>query len=390
MSAAAETPLGLERLQQRALVVGMVALGACAAGGLANPADFFRAYLIGYLYCLGIALGSLVILMLHYLSGGAWGLVVRRILESATRTLPLLALLFVPLAIGVRDIYVVWAGPGALDDPLLRHQSAYLNVLFFYARALIYFGAWLGFAYVFNKWSRERDARPDPNPRRFRLLAGPGLALYGLTVTFAAIDWAMSLEPRWYSTIYPAGFGVGQVLSAFAFGIAAAVCLRRREPFARLVTPANLNDLGNLMLAFVMLWAYMAFSQFLLIWSANIREEVPWYLARQHGAWAAVAIGLIALHFALPFVLLLSRRVKRDPRLIGEVAAVILVMRLVDLLWLLVPGFHRPGFALRWLDLVAPIGFGGIWLSAFLGQLRARPLVPQNDPAVEEALAHAH
>ena len=389
MSAAAETPLGLERLQQRALVVGMVALGACAAGGLANPADFFRAYLIGYLYCLGIALGSLVILMLHYLSGGAWGLVLRRVLESATRTLPLLAVLFLPVWVGVRDVYL-WAAPVTPEDDPLRHARAYLNVPFFRVRALIYFGAWLGCAYIFNKWSRERDARPDPNPRRFRLLAGPGLALYGLTVTFAAIDWAMSLEPHWYSTIYPAGFGVGQVLSAFAFGIAAAVCLRRREPFARLVTPANLNDLGNLMLAFVMLWAYMAFSQFLLIWSANIREEVPWYLAREHGAWAAVAIGLIALHFALPFVLLLSRRVKRDPRLIGEVAAVILVMRLVDLLWLLVPGFHRPGFALRWLDLVAPIGFGAIWLSAFLGQLRARPLVPQNDPAVEEALAHAH
>jgi len=389
MSAAAETPLGLERLQSRALVVGVVALGACAAGGLANPPDFLRAWLIGYLYCLGIALGSLVILMLHYLSGGAWGLVVRRILEAATRTLPLLALLFVPVLIGVRDVYL-WAAPGTPEDDPLRHARAYLNVPFFRVRALIYFGAWLGCAYIFNKWSRERDARPDPNPRRFRLLAGPGLALYGLTVTFAAIDWAMSLEPHWYSTIYPAGFGVGQVLSAFAFGIAGAVGLRRREPFARLVTPANLNDLGNLMLAFVMLWAYMAFSQFLLIWSGNIREEVPWYLAREHGAWAAVAVALIALHFALPFVLLLSRRVKRDPRLIAAVAVAILVMRLVDLLWLLVPGFHRPGFALRWLDVVAPIGFGGIWLWAFLGQLRDRPLVPQNDPAMEEALAHAH
>ena len=390
MSAAAETPLGLERLQQRALVVGVVALGTCAAAGLANPPDFFRAWLIGYLYWLGIALGALVILMLHYLSGGAWGLVVRRILEAATRTLPLLALLFVPLfTFGVGDVYL-WAAPVTAGDDPLRHARAYLNVPFFRVRALIYFGAWLGCAYIFNKWSRERDARPDPNPRRFRVLAGPGLALYGLTVTFAAIDWAMSLEPHWYSTIYPAGFGVGQVLSAFAFGIVAAVALRRREPFARLVTPANLNDLGNLMLTFVMLWAYMAFSQFLLIWSGNIREEVPWYVARANGAWAAVAVGLIALHFALPFVLLLSRRVKRDPRLIGAVAVAILLMRLVDLLWMLVPGFHRSGLALRWLDLVAPIGFGGLWLSAFLSELRGRPLVPQNDPAVEEALAHAH
>jgi hypothetical protein len=389
VSGTAETPLGLERVQRGALVIGIAVLAACAAGGLENPPDFFRAYLVGYLYWLGIALGALVILMLHYLSGGAWGLVVRRILESATRTLPLLALLFLPLAVGVRDVYI-WAAPGALDDPLLRHKSAYLNVPFFLGRAVIYFGAWLGCAYIFNKWSRERDARPDPNPRRFRLLAGPGLALYGLTVTFAAIDWAMSLEPHWYSTIYPAAFGLGQVLSAFAFATALAVALRRHEPFGRLVTAANLNDLGNLMLAFVMLWAYVNFSQFLLIWSANIREEVPWFLARQHGAWGVVAAGLIALHFALPFVLLLSRRVKRDPRLIGAVAVGILVARLVADLWLLVPGFHRPGFALRWLDVVVPVGVGGIWLAAFLGQLRGRPLVPLNDPAVEEAVAHAH
>jgi len=389
MREAGATPLDFERLRRRALVVGVLALAACAAGGLPRPADFFQAYLIGYLYCLGIALGSLVILMLHYLTGGAWGLLVRRILESATRTLPLLALLFVPLAVGVREVYV-WAAPGALDDPLLRHKSAYLNVPFFLARAGIYFVAWLGFAYIFNKWSRERDARPDPNPRRFTLLAGPGLALYGLTVTFASIDWAMSLEPRWYSTIYPAGFGVGQVLSVFAFSLVDVVCLRRREPFAKLVTPGNLNDLGNLTLAFVMLWAYMNFSQFLLIWSADLRDEVPWYVARRQGGWAALSIVLIALHFALPFVLLLSRRVKRDPRLIGGLAAGILVMRLAADLWLLVPGFQRVGLALRWLDLVAPVGLGGIWLWAFLGQLRDRPLVPLNDPAVEEAMAHAH
>jgi hypothetical protein len=389
MSTAGETPLGLERVQRGALLIGVLALTLCAAGGLQSPADFFRAYLIGWLFCLGIALGALAILMLHYLSGGAWGLVVRRILESATRTLPLLALLFIPLAVGVREVYV-WAAPGAIGDPLLLHKSGYLNVPFFLVRAAVYFCAWLGCAHLFNKWSRERDARPDPNPRRFRLFAGPGLALYGLTMTFSSIDWAMSLEPHWYSTIYPAGFGIGQVLSAFAFSIVIAVTLRDREPFARLVTPGNLNDLGNLMLAFVMLWAYMAFSQYLLIWSGNIREEVPWYIARQTGAWGAVAVALITFHFALPFVLLLSRRVKRDPRGIAVVAITILVMRLVADLWLLVPGFHRPGFALRWLDVVAPIGFVGVWLAAFLSQLRDRPLLPLNDPAVEEALAHVH
>jgi hypothetical protein len=378
---------GLDGLRRGALAVGIAGLAACALGGLASPADFFRAYLIGYLFWLGIALGSLAIVMLHHLSGGAWGLVVRRILESGTRTLPLLAVLFLPLALGVRELYV-WAAPGALADPVLRHKSVYLNVPFFLVRAALYFAAWLTVAHVLNRWSRERDLRPDPNPRRFRVFSGPGLALYGLTVTFAAIDWAMSLEPHWYSTIYGLMFGTGQVLSAFAFGIAVAVLLRGREPFGRLVTPGNLNDLGNLMLAFVMLWAYMAFSQFLLIYAANVAEEVPWYLARNHGGWAGVAIGLIALHFALPFVLLLSRRVKREPRLIAAVAGLVLAMRLVDFFWLLVPAFHRPGAGLHWLDFVAPVGVGGVWLAVFLGQLGAWPLVPGNDPAVEEALAH--
>src|SRR5207253_1654834 len=267
MNAAAETPLGLERLQQRALVVGVVALGACATAGLANPPDFFRAYLIGYLYCLGIALGSLVILMLHYLSGGAWGLVGRRILEAATRTLPLLAVLFLPVWVGVRDVYRLWAVPVTTADDPLRHARAYLNVPFFRVRALIYFGAWLGCAYIFNKWSRERDARPDPNPRRFRLLAGPGLALYGLTITFASIDWAMSLEPHWYSTIYPVLFAVGQALTGMAFAVVVMIALAGRPPLAGLVTPAHLRDLGNLLLMFVMFWAYMSFSQFLLIWA---------------------------------------------------------------------------------------------------------------------------
>jgi hypothetical protein len=381
--AAGDHPLGLERVQRLALGVGLAALALCAIGGAASPADFFRAWLVGWLYWLGIALGSLAIIMIHYLSGGAWGIVLRRVLESGTRTLPLLALLFVPLAFGIHHLYG-WATPG--DDPIVRHKSVYLNVPFFLARAVLYFAAWTGLAWVLNRWSYARDLHGDEHPRRFRLLSGPGLALYGLTVTFAAVDWAMSLEAHWYSTIYGAMFGVGQVLSAFAFGVATVAALSDREPLRRLLTPRTLNDLGNLMLAFVMLWAYLSFSQFLIIWSANLKEEVPWYLARQRGPWGAVAVALIVLHFALPFVLLLARRVKRDPALLGAVALGILVMRLVDVFWLVVPAY--PAATVHWLDLVAPLAVGGVWLATFLWQLRDRPLVPLNDPSVEEALAH--
>ncbi len=382
---------GLARVRRTALVVGVTALAAAFVGALVSPGDFFRAYLVGYLYWLGFALGALAIVLLHHLSGGAWGFVVRRINEAACATLPVLALLFVPLLFGLRDLYA-WARPEVVAaDPVLQQKAIYLNVPFFVARAVVYFATWSGVAWILWRWSGERDRRPDPNPRRYRLLAGPGLALYGLTVTFAAIDWAMSLDPHWYSTMYGLTFGLGQVLTAFAFGITIAVRLGDREPFARLVTPANLKDLGNLMLAFVMLWAYVSFAQYLLIYAANLREEVPWYLPRLHGGWAVVAILLIAFHFALPFVLLLSRAVKRNPTSIAAVAQLILVMRLVDVFWLVLPSAPATGSLVAWwLDVVTPLGIGGVWLAAFTWRLGARSLVPGNDPGVEEAMAHGH
>ena len=377
-----------ETVQRRCLVVGAAGVLACGVGGLFDPPAFFRAWAVAYLFCLQIALGCMAILMLHYLSGGSWGIVIRRIAESAIGTLPVLALLFVPLAVGVPTLFV-WARPEAMAaDPILQQKHAYLNVPFFLVRAVCYFVAWIAVARLLDGWSRARDVAPDPNPRRFRLISGPGLVVYGLTVTFAAIDWGMSLEPHWYSTVYPLAFGVGQVLSGFAFAIAVAILLAGRDPFGRLVTGQNLIDLGNLLLTFVLLWAYLAFAQFMLIWAANLREEVTYYLPREHGGWRVLAGTLIAFHFALPFALLLVRRVKRSPPMLAGVALVILGMRLVDLFWLVLPGL--PGaHGFHWLYVVAPVGVGALWLGAFVSRLRGHPLVPGNDPAVEEAMAHA-
>jgi hypothetical protein len=378
----------LARVERAALATGVLALVAAVIGALFDPGAFFRAWLASWLFWLSLALGPLVIVMIHYLSGGAWGIVIRRVAEAAAGTVPVLALLFVPVAVGVRPLYE-WARPELVaGDPRLHAKAVYLNVPFFLGRAVLYFVLWTALARVLARWSRERDERPDPYPRRFRLVAAGGLVLYGITITFASIDWGMSIDPHWYSTIYPMMFGVGQVLAGFAFTIAVAVLLRAREPFGRLVHGQNLIDLGNLLLTFMVLWAYCAFSQLLLIFAGNIREEVTWYLQRERPGWLGVALVLIAGHFFLPFFLLLQRAIKRRPAALATLAAFLLVMRLVDAYWLIVPGVEAAeGF--HWLYLVTPFAVGGLWLAAFVRRLRGVRLVPANEPLVEKAMAHA-
>ena len=379
----------LTRVERPALIAGIGALVVAAIGAVFDADAFYRAWLASWLFWLSVALGPLVIILLHYLSGGAWGIVVRRIGEAAVATLPLVALLFVPIAVGLPRLYV-WARPDAVvADPKLQTKHVYLNAPFFLGRAALYFAAWIALAWILVRWSRRRDVEPDPNPRRFRLLAGPGLVVYGITITFASIDWGMSIEPHWYSTVYPMMFGVGQVLAGFAFTIAVAVLLRDREPFGRLLHARNLVDLGNLMLTFLVLWAYCSFSQLLLVFAGNIREEATWYLARERPGWLGVAIALIAVHFFVPFFLLLLRAVKRNPATLAGVAVLILVMRLVDDYWIVVPGV--PGaHGFHWLYVVTPIALGGLWLAAFARQLRGVALVPGNEPLVEQAMAHGH
>lgn len=389
MNPVAPAPPQLDRLQRQSLVIGVVGLLLYTVGGWANPEQFFRSYLLAYVFWVGISLGSLGVVMLHHLTGGGWGFVIRRLLESGTRTLPLMALLFVPLLFGMSDLYV-WARPDAVAaDEILQHKSAYLNPSFFMLRTAIYFAAWIGVASLLNRWSGEQDRTAAPGlTRRLQLLSGPGLVLYGLTVTFASVDWVMSLEPHWFSSIYGILFMVGQGLASLAFATALAVALADRPPLSELVSPARLHDLGNLLLAFVMLWTYIAFSQFLIIWSGNLPEEIPWYLHRTGGGWQWIGLFLLAFHFALPFLLLLSRQIKRDARMLMIVSAAIIAMRLVDLYWLVVPAFHPDGVRLHWMDLAAPVGIGGLWMAVFAWQLKQRPLVPIHDPRLKELMTH--
>jgi hypothetical protein len=382
---------GLERFLRPALFVGVTALAICAIGGFFAPAQFFRSYLFAFLFWTGVALGCMAVAMLHHVTGGAWGLPIRRPLESGTRTLPLMLVLFLPIVLGARKIYE-WADPAAVaHDPILRQKSPYLNLPFFTGRALFYFAAWLAFAYFLNRWSLEQDATGErPIARRLQLLSSAGLVTYGLTVTFASIDWAMSLEPHWFSTMYGVLFIAGQALTGFAFIVVVLVLLSDAPPLAGYVGQRHYHDLGKLMLAFVMFWAYVSFSQYLIIWAGNLPEEIPWYLRRLQGGWGWVGVGLILFHFLLPFLLLLPASANRNPRVLAAVAGLIVFMRLVDVFWLTRPAFAGSGFRLHWMDLLAPIGIGGLWLAVFLWQLGKRPLLPLNDPELQQALAHGY
>jgi hypothetical protein len=371
------TAADFDRFQRRAGAAGIAALAACAAGAAGSPDQFFRSYLFAYLFWIGIALGCFAIVMLHHLVGGSWGVVIRRLLESGAGTLPLMAVLVLPLVAGLPRLYV-WARPEAVaGDELLRHKAPYLNVPFFVGRLVFYFAVWIALAHLLNKWSEEQDRTLSPQVKtRLQLLSGPGLVLYGLTVTFASVDWVMSLEPHWFSTIYGILFMTGEALATLAFVILALLVLVRRKPMADVLKATHFHDLGNLMLAFVMLWAYVCFSQFLIIWSGNLPEEIPWYLRRLTGGWGWVAVVLVVFHFALPFVLLLSRANKQRLQILAGIAGGVLVVRLVDLFWMVMPAFHPGGFRVHWMDLLMPVGIGGLWLAAFVWRLKRRALLP--------------
>jgi len=383
-------PPNMSDFLKRALIAGIVFLVVLAAGAFINAREFFQAYLIGWTFWTGIAVGSLALLMLQHLTGGGWGLVIRRSLEAATRTLPLMAVLFIPVLIGAHSIYHEWMDPEEVaKHPAVQSKASYLNLPFFAVRFVIYFGVWIALAYFLNKWSLAQDRTADNRyTKNMRVLSGGGMVALIFSVTFASIDWYMSIEPDWFSTIYGFIFVAAWTLSALAFVIAVMARLSREEPMRRIVAPLHFHDLGKLLLALVMLWAYFAFSQFLIIWSGNLPEEITWYMRRIYGGWGALIITIGILHFAAPFLFLLSRGIKRNPGKLVLVAVLVLLMRAVDLLWMLAPAFQHRMWIL--MDVAALIGFGGLWLAFFAWQLGKRPLIPINDPQFESTLEQMH
>jgi hypothetical protein len=380
----------LDRFQRGALALGTGSVLALAGGGVANPTQFFRSWLFALLFWLGLSVGCLSLAMIHHLTGGTWGLVIRRILEAGGRTVFACGLLFLPLAFGLKDLYA-WARPqDVAADPFLQHKSLYLNPGFFIVRALIYFLVWAALAHFLSVWSRDLDRGEDPGiSRRLRMLSAGGLVLLGLTITFASIDWAMSLDAHWFSSIYGMVFMVGQALSALCFAVVVLALLGRTEPLSQALRPTDVHDLGKLMLAFLMLWAYVSFSQFLIIWSGNLPDEISWYRVRLGEGWGGVGLFLVLFHLAVPFLLLLSRELKRNLRRLGFLAAGLLGARVVDLFWLVGPELHLQGLTVHWMDVAASAAVGGLWLAVFAWQLKGQPLLPQADPDLRPRLQTA-
>lgn len=371
--------------QRNSLLVGIAGVVLAVAAFLLDREQFLRSYLFAYLYWTGMALGCLAILLLHHVVGGKWGMLIRRLCEAGARTLPFMALLLVPILFGMRTLYV-WTRPEALLDANIQSKAAYLNVPFFIGRAVIYFSIWFLYSHLLSKWSAEQDRNGDERLiGKMRALSAPGLVVFTLSTTFAFIDWIMSLEPHWFSTVYGAMFMVGEMVESFAFVIALMIILSRKAPLKEYVTPQHLHDLGNMMFAFMVLWAYLSFSQFLIIWAGNLPEEIPWYVSRLRGGWGWVALTLVVFHFAVPFALLLMRGVKRRPDRLFRVCLLMIAIRLVDVYWVTEPAFYGQRIRIHWMDFVTPLAVGGLWLAVFFWQLKSRPLLPLRDPRLQGA-----
>lgn len=384
----------LDHARRIAWRLGGGLLAASVLVGLFQAQALFQGYLLAYLFILGFALGSLGLTLLHNVTGGNWGMAIRRVLEGGMATLPACALLFLPIAVAVYFFegagVFPWADPETVArDGLLQHKAPYLNAEFFLARAAVYFGAWLLLALRLRALADERERAGETDPmgplsKRLRSLSAPGLGLYGLTMSFAAFDWAMSLEPHWFSTLYGLIFVVGQVLSAMALAVAFTGWLAATPNYRAQLTVDRFHDLGKLLFAFVMLWAYVAYSQYLIIWSGNLAEETPWYLARSHMGWKAVAIFLFSFHFFLPFGALLSRSAKRNVTFLTCVAAALVGLRAVDFYWLIVPAYPHQSAVSHALHILMLLGMASLWAALFLQKLRGRPLVVSEELRVPE------
>ena len=397
----------LQRLQQPALGLAGIGLLAALAGLFLDRGEFWRAYLFAWLFCVEIGRGGLGLALLHRVAGGRWSADVRPIAESAAMTLPWLGLLFLPLLLGLSTLYP-WADSGqVVASEFLQQKSVWLNVPFFVARTLLYFAVWIGLAFGLRRLSQaEATGGSAELSARLSRLGALGMILYFVTATFAAFDWMMSLEPAWFSSIYGLHFLAGQAVAGISLGVlglaagpppslpqnGGGAVLSPNDPHsadkaATVPSPQwgglgwgseavqSFNDLGNLLLASVMIWAYFAFSQFLIIWSANIPEEAVWYVHRSRGGWQWVAIGLVVLHFALPFALLLSRSLKRNPQALAWLAGLLFCVRGLDIFWLIVPAFHPDGVFFHWLYPALLVGMAGGWLALFVREWqKSRPL----------------
>jgi hypothetical protein len=359
-----------DRWRFHALLIGVGAAALSIVGGFVNTAQFYHSYLFAWLFWLGLSLGALVIVMLQFLTGGAWGAAVRRLCEGAFMTLPMMALLFLPLLLGIHDAFP-WSRPNGLAAEGAPHKHFYLSVPFFAARSVCYFALLILFAVLLRRWSvaeSERTRAETP-----RALSAGGLIVYVLCMNFASTDWVMSLSPEWYSTIFVIVFMAGQFLSALALMTVLLVAVSMNRNLADEVSTKVFHDLGNLLLTFIIFWTYVSFSQFLIIWSGNLPREISWYMQRNAGGWQWLALALLVFQFFLPFALLLSRQSKRNRERLGLIALCILAATVVNNFWMIAPAFHPRHFYFHWLDLTLFAAMGGFWFALLFRLLKAPP-----------------
>ena len=369
------------RVQNIALVIGLCGLAISGVGWFTDGSRFYHAWLTAFLYWLSLGLAGLFFTMLHYLTAARWSVVLRRVSEGLMLQLPWLAVAFLPVLLGLHDLFH-WSHEEALaSDHLLKWKSAYLNAPFFVVRVAVYFAVWTALALLLRKRSLAQDAQPQlDHVAGLRKLSAGGMLLFAVTVTFAAFDWLMSLEPHWYSTIFGVYFFGGCFLSGVSLIVVICFFMRRNGILGEIITAEHYHDLGKLMFAFTIFWAYIGFSQFFLIWYGNIPEETIWYLSRWEGGWSGVSFVLLFGHFAIPFLVLIFRAVKRSPMLLGLVAAWILVMHWVDLYWLVYPTFMEQSAGVGWIEIAPVVGIGGVFVSSFWRSFSSHPLVPTGDP----------
>lgn len=367
-----------------ALIVGIVGIAASAFGYTLDAKQLFYSYLTSYLFWISIGLGGLFFTMLHHLVGATWSVVLRRLFENVMNILPMMILLFIPIALGMGHLYRWSDSEGMAADQLLKAKSGYLNTGFFLARALLYFAVWFLLSRSLYKSSLKQDESHDETLRtRFKRISAPGMILFAATITFAAFDWIMSLDAHWYSTIFGAYFFAGCAMSAMAFTTLAAYYLRRNQVLAIEITVEHYHDLGKLTFAFTVFWAYMAFSQYFLIWYANIPEETVWYLHRWEGSWKLVSLLIVFGHFAIPFLALITQGAKRNPTALAVICIWLLLMHWIDLYWLVLPNLHKQGVSFSWMDITTMVGIGGVVIWYFWRRLTSQPLLPINDPKLD-------
>ncbi|MBX7152647.1 hypothetical protein K1X84_13480 [bacterium] len=371
---------------QKALIVGGIGLAASAAGYFIDPKQFYFSYLTAFVFWASIGIGGLFFTLLHHLVGATWSIVLRRIAETTATSLPVMLILFIPVVLGMHDLYHWTHTEVVAGDAILQRKSGYLNIPFFLIRTVAYFTVWTVFGWMLYKMSLKQDNGDQSGNERMRTLSAPGMILFALSTTYAAYDWLMSLDPHWYSTIFGVYYFAGGLLGVLSFFAVFALYLRKKSVLAETITVEHYHDLGKLLFGFTIFWAYIGFSQFFLIWYANIPEETVYYLHRWEGSWKYVSLLLIFGHLMLPFLALIARAPKRNLNVLKVIGFWLLFMHWVDIHWMVLPTLHHHGVSLSWMDLTAMMGVGGIFLWFFWQRFSANALVPKGDPRLEASI----